>query len=183
LMAQDSLSSVYLGRPCYHGYSTTPPCTSSLWTNKRYSMTVINTMAVALRQIVNLFHAKKVVLIGFSGGGTLAMLLAERTLDLSGIVTIAGNLDIEAWSRIHGYPPLTGSKNPAQLPPLSPKYFQLHVVGGNDQNIPLSIVQPTVLNQHSAKLIIMPEFDHNCCWEKAWPSVLKIIQDLANPAF
>jgi hypothetical protein len=176
LMSLDTEPAVYLGRPCYHGFSDTPPCEPGLWTNKRYSMVVLKTMAVALEQIVKRLGTRKVVLIGYSGGGTLAMLLAEQTQNLQGIVTIAGNLDINAWSNLHGYAPLIGSKNPAQQPPLNPALFQLHYAGGKDQNVPVSLIQPTVLRQHSAQLIIIPEFDHTCCWEKIWPSVLKNIQ-------
>jgi hypothetical protein len=108
------------------------------------------------------------------------MLLAEQIQNLQGIVTIAGNLDIKAWSSLHGYAPLIGSKNPAQQPPLNPTLFQLHFAGGKDQNIPVSLIQSTVLHQYSAQLVVIPEFDHTCCWEKIWPSVLKNIQSHAN---
>lgn len=180
LMSLDTAPAVYLGRPCYHGFSDTPPCEPCLWTNERYSVVVIKTMAVALEQILKPLEIKKVILIGYSGGGTLAMLLAEHIQNLQGLVTIAGNLDINAWSRLHDYSPLIGSKNPAQQQPLNPAFFQLHFAGGKDQNVPVSLIQPTVLRQHSAELIIMPEFDHTCCWEKIWPSVLKNFQLRAN---
>jgi hypothetical protein len=176
MMALDTVTSIYLGRPCYNGFSATPPCHSSLWTNERYSIRVINTMAIALEHLYKWHPAKKIVLIGFSGGGTLAMLMADRVKGLSGIVTIAGNLDIDAWSHLHGYTPLTGSINPAQQLSLSPKLYQLHLVGGKDENIPLRLIQPTVLHQPSAKLMVIPEFDHSCCWQSIWPSVLKTIQ-------
>lgn len=180
LMSLDTAPAVYLGRPCYHGFSDTPPCQPGLWTNERYSAVVIKTMAVALEQILKSLRTKRVVLIGYSGGGTLAMLLAEQVQNLQGIVTIAGNLDIEAWSSLHGYAPLIGSRNPAQRPPLNPALFQLHFVGGKDQNVPVSLIQPTVLHQYLAQLVIMPEFDHTCCWEKIWPSVLNNIQSYAK---
>ena len=176
LMAQDTLPAVYLGRPCYHRLSETPPCEPSLWTNNRYSMAVVTTMAAAIGQVTKLLHKKRVVLIGYSGGGTLAMLLAGQLKDVLGIVTIAGNLDIEAWTQLHGYSPLSGSINPAQQPPLNQKLFQLHYAGEKDENIPVRISRATVRNQHSAHLTLMPKFDHYCCWEKAWPLILKDIQ-------
>jgi hypothetical protein len=108
------------------------------------------------------------------------MLLAEHIQNLQGIVTIAGNLDINAWSSLHGYAPLIGSMNPAQQPPLNPALFQLHFAGGKDQNVPVSLIQPTVFRQHSAELIVIPEVDHTCSWEKIWPSVLNSIQLYAN---
>jgi alpha/beta hydrolase fold len=180
LMSLDTVPAVYLGRPCYHGFSDTPPCKIGLWTNERYSAIVIKTMVVALEQILKQLRTKRVVLIGYSGGGTLAMLLAEQVQNLQGIVTIAGNLDIDAWTLLHGYSRLVGSKNPAQQPPLNPTLFQLHFAGGKDQNIPVNLIQPTVLHQHSAQLVVIPEFDHICCWEKIWPSVLNNIQSYAK---
>lgn len=183
LMSLDTAPSVYLGRPCYHGFSDTPPCHPGLWTDQRYSSTIVKTMAVALKQLLKQLNKKRAVLIGYSGGGTLAMLLARHLKNAPGIVTVAGNLDIEAWSHLHGYSTLAGSLNPARQPPLDTTLFQWHYAGGKDRNIPVSLIQPTVLRQHSARLVVIPEFDHTCCWEKIWPSVLKNIQlDVNNPA-
>lgn len=180
LMSLDTEQAVYLGRPCYHGFSDTPPCHPGLWTNERYSAVVIKTMAAALDHILKPLRTKRVILIGYSGGGTLALLLAEQVQNLQGIVTIAGNLDIEAWSSLHGYAPLIGSKNPAQQPPLNPALFQLHLAGGKDQNVPVSLIRPTAQHQDSAQLLLMPEFDHTCCWEEIWPMVLKNLMLHAN---
>ncbi|WP_333874609.1 alpha/beta fold hydrolase [Methylobacter sp.] len=180
LMTLDTAPAVYLGRPCYNGFGDIPPCEPTLWTDKRYAPIIIKSMAVALEQILKPLGTKRVVLIGYSGGGTLAMLMAEQVQNLQGIVTIAGNLDIKAWSSLHDYTPLMGSKNPAEQPPLNPALFQLHFAGGKDQNIPVSLIQPTVLHQHDARLIVMPEFDHSCCWEKIWPLLLSNIQHYAT---
>lgn len=180
LMLLDTAPAVYLGRPCYNGFSASPPCEPRFWTDERYSTTIVNTMSVALEKILKSLRTKRVVLIGYSGGGALAMLLAEQVQNLQGIVTIAGNLDIEAWSSLHNYSPLAGSNNPARLPPLNPALFQLHLAGGKDKNVPVTLIRPTVLHQHSAQLVVIPEFDHTCCWEKIWPSVLKNIELQAN---
>jgi hypothetical protein len=176
MMAQDTVASVYLGRPCYHGLNFHLHCNSKLWTNERYSLKVITSISIALKQLLTLQPTRKLVLIGYSGGGALAMLMAEHINELSSVVTIAGNLDIEAWTRLHHYSPLTGSINPAQRPPLNMKIYQLHLAGKKDQNVPLQIIQPTVKRQYAAKIMVMPEFDHHCCWQEAWPKLLKIIQ-------
>jgi pimeloyl-ACP methyl ester carboxylesterase len=51
-------------------------------------------MQAALERILASGHFDGVVLIGYSGGGTLAMLLAARVPETRGVITIAGNLDI-----------------------------------------------------------------------------------------
>ena len=76
-----------------------------------------------------------------SGGGTLAWLMATRVPETTGAVTIAANLDIEDWARIHDYSPLEGSLNPALAPALLPAVDQQHCVGGRDANAPPSVVR------------------------------------------
>ncbi|WP_374090055.1 alpha/beta fold hydrolase [Methylomicrobium lacus] len=177
LTAEDPSASVYLGRPCYHGFGAKPPCTAELWTSGRYSKTVIETMSAALGEIRKALHPQRTVLIGFSGGGALAMLLAERLEGISAIVTVAGNLDPDAWTARHRYSPLTGSENPAKHPPLSGQIFQLHLAGAKDTNIPPDLILPAVRRQPSARLIVMPDADHDCCWERHWPSILEMLKD------
>jgi dienelactone hydrolase len=184
LMAQDPMPSIYLGRPCYHGYGANPPCSAELWTNRRYSKTVVESMAAAFREIHRSLHPRKTVLIGFSGGGALAMLMAKQLNSVDGIVTIAGNLDPDAWTKHHQYSPLTGSENPAKQPPLPESIFQLHLAGEKDTNIPPDLIRPAVQRQPSAKWIVIPEADHDCCWESRWHSILSMIRTYpAKPGF
>ncbi|MGJ0486949.1 MAG: alpha/beta fold hydrolase [Methylomicrobium sp.] len=176
LIGMDPVPSVYLGRPCYHGFGNQPPCTPELWTDRRYSKIVIDSMTAALQRLFESFHPHKIVLIGFSGGGALAMLIAEHLDKIDGIVTVAGNLNHKAWTDRHRYSPLTGSENPAMHPPLPGRIFQLHLAGEKDTNIPPDLVRPAVLRQPTAKLMVMPDADHDCCWEKHWPYVLEMIK-------
>lgn len=180
LMAQDPMPSIYLGRPCYYGFGAKPPCSAALWTHQRYSNLVVDSMVAALREIHHLLRPEKTILIGFSGGGTLAMLMAERLEGVSGIVTIAGNLDPEAWTERHHYSPLTGSENPARHPPLPDSVFQLHVVGEKDTNVSLDLISPALQHQPSPQLIVIPDADHDCCWENQWPSILKKIKIVSS---
>ena len=73
---------------------------------------------------------RSVVLIGYSGGGVLAVLIAPQVPG-SAVVTIAANLDVEAWARWHQYTPLSGSLNPATQPPLDALH-EWHLVGDRD---------------------------------------------------
>ena len=52
LMAMDEAPSLFLGRPCYHGYSDRHPCKPDYWTSARYSEDVIDSMVRALRKIM-----------------------------------------------------------------------------------------------------------------------------------
>ena len=175
LMQQDQNASVYIGRPCYFGFSQSTACTAKLWTSHRYSPTIINAMVSVTSNMIKYYQPKRIILIGYSGGGTLAMLLAEHIPNITGIITIAANLDTQAWTDYHGYSPLTGSVNPAIRTPLAKNIFQLHLAGGRDNNVPVQQIKSFAKRQYLAQLRIFDEYDHHCCWEEIWPSILTSI--------
>ncbi len=172
LMKRDQSAAIYLGRPCYHQQKMPANCDNSLWTSKRYSKTVVNSMAVALKRYISRYHISKVSLFGFSGGGALAMLLAPKIKEVNRVVTLAGNLDTDAWATAHGYTPLSGSLNPALQPPLPASIQQLHYLGEKDRNITVKLVKPVIERQKNARLIILKQADHHCCWVKPWDKFL-----------
>ncbi len=172
MMALDPAPTIYLGRPCYYGLATAPHCSPALWTNERYSERVVASMARALKSIIQRDPDAKLVFIGHSGGGTLAVLLAERFSETHAVVTLAGNLDITAWAGLHGYSPLIGSLNPATRPPLDTAIVQRHYVGMLDRNVPPVIARRYAASHPSTHVIELPGIDHDCCWEKLWPGML-----------
>jgi len=172
LMAKDASPALYLGRPCYVGQALVPPCDPIYWTHQRYSERVVQSMALALERLIERKQAQEVVLIGYSGGGALAMLLAERIPETRAVVTLAGNLDPDRWASAHGYTPLSGSLNPARRAPLPLQVEQLHFVGEEDETVPPTLVSDVADRQPAARAIVLPGFDHVCCWESVWPSLL-----------
>jgi dienelactone hydrolase len=132
-------------------------------------------MASAVQRVAERHRARRLVLIGYSGGGTLAMLLAERVANVRALITVAGNLDTDAWTRLHGYTPLTGSLNPARRAPLPPHISQLHLAGGRDRNVPAALIEPVVRQQPGAHLRVYDDADHGCCWTRRWPQILEAI--------
>jgi hypothetical protein len=178
LMAQDAGPRLFLGRPCYFASKEEPQpiCTPLLWTHLRYSPEVVASMVAALRRFLTLHPFRRVVLIGYSGGGTLAWLMASHVPETAEIVTVAANLDTDDWTRIHGYSPLAGSLNPALMPPLPATVGQLHYVGGRDRNVPPSVVQSFARRHPEARVIEVSDFDHQCCWVERWPKLLEELQ-------
>lgn len=172
LMALDKAPSLYLGRPCYHGLAQSPPCSAELWTSRRYSLEVVESMAAALNNILARTDYAGLVFIGYSGGGALAMLLAERFSQTCAVLTIAANLDTAGWTSHHGYSPLQGSLNPATRPPLPSRIKQLHFIGGQDENILGDLILPVVKSQLGAAFVVFESFDHTCCWRAEWPAIL-----------
>ena len=171
LMALDISPSIYLGRPCYNGHANDIKCDVTLWTDRRYSDLVVKIMSSALQNYLGTHHFKKLVFIGHSGGGALALLLAEKFEQTDLAVTIAGNLDTMAWTRTHGFTPLHGSINPATQRKKRP-FNELHFLGTEDTTIPLAIFEPIARKRLNASIIIIRNADHACCWESIWATAL-----------
>ena len=173
LLQQDHAPALYLGRPCHFTLPADRTCTPEDYTFGRYSERVLGSMVVALR--ATLPAGGRVILIGHSGGGSLAMLLTARLPEVVGVVTVAANLDLAAWTQLHGYTPLYASLDPALQPALRPSVTQLHLSGANDVQVPTAISRAGLRQQANAPLRVLPDYDHRCCWLKLWPGVLQEI--------
>lgn len=175
LMGVDKKPAIFVSRPCYYQLKMPSNCKKLLWTNKRYSKVVIESMAQAINKYIQLNKVREIRLIGFSGGGTIAMLLAPHIPNVNTVVTLAGNLDIDAWTTYHGYLPLRGSINPATQTSLSTTIKQIHYAAKLDDNVPSFLIQSVASKQKNAEFILLPKADHNCCWVAIWPSILEKI--------
>ena len=178
LMRLDDNPSLYLGRPCYHGLDD-PGCGAGLWTGERYSDRVVSSMAAALRTYVAARDVPRLAFIGYSGGGALAVLLASRFPQAAAVVTVAGNLDTDAWAAHHRYLRLTGSLNPAAHARLPASLYQRHYVGTRDRVVPREIVAGGAGDPST--VVVVPEFDHVCCWPRLWPAILADLVRATEP--
>ena len=172
LMAQDKAPSILLGRPCYHSLNRLPICHEMLWTSKRYSKEIVDSMVAALKGWLQKYPAQKVILIGYSGGGALAALMADKIPTVQTVLTVAANLDVDGWSQAHGYPPLSESLNPITEKKLSSRIRQIHLAGSDDDIVPAAIVK-SYSDQQQAYYHLFPDFDHQCCWEEVWQKILQ----------
>jgi pimeloyl-ACP methyl ester carboxylesterase len=167
---------LYLGRPCqYTSPTSMGKCESRFWTTARFSLPVVEAMDMALTQAKNVLKADRLHLIGYSGGGALAVLLASRRMDVATIMTVAGNLDHDKWTHHHQVTPLYDSVNPVNVAASVRNCPQVHFIGSEDEIVPAFVVR-SFLDRMGApsgtRLVEIPKFDHNCCWVKAWPALL-----------
>jgi len=159
----------YLGRPCQFTSQNEAQCTQKYWTSHRFSEEVIIATDEAITALKTMTGASEVQLMGYSGGGAVAALVASRRVDVARLVTFAGNLDTTAWTELHQISPLSGSLNPADAVTELQAIPQVHYVGGHDRVIPAEIVESFHRLLHpktNSQIIIIPEADHRCCWQQ-----------------
>lgn len=159
---------VYIARPCqYTPMHLNPKCSNQYWTNKRMSEDSV----LAINDVINSINNKqKFSLIGYSGGGGIAILIAARNHMVSDIITVAGNLDHQAFTTHHHVTPMKGSLNPIDYVTQVRNIPQLHISGGKDTIIPPFIADKFVQKASSpcVKQQIFASVSHRAGWKEMW---------------
>jgi len=168
----------YLARPCqYTGGIKARNCNKHYWTDSRFSEEVIDATNNALNTLKAKFNAQQLQLVGYSGGGAVAVLIAARRNDVVKLITIAGNLDHHEWTNHHNISPLSNSLNPVDYHKRLARIEQVHFVGANDKITPPLLVKQFVAQvdvHNKARVIVIPKFDHYCCWVRDWTSLISM---------
>lgn len=179
-MADAGAVSVYLARPCQYTQGPTfKGCHPRYWGSDRFSPEVIDAMDQGVEQLKNKYAAAELVLVGYSGGGAVATLVAARRRDVAALVTVAGTLDTDVWTQQQRLSPLEGSLNPKDVASRVAPIRQWHFIGENDTVMPgavlTSFLSGAAENDRRgtpAPIVqAMPDFDHTCCWARAWPEL------------
>lgn len=164
---------IYLARPCQ--YEMDAGCDNRLWTNARLSPKIVDTFQQLLDDALRRTHSERLALVGYSGGGALATLIAERRHDVAWLVTVAADLDLAAWVRLNDIEPLSQSLDPANDAVAIQQLPQVHFVGADDRVVPPEVAQSFLRHVSPlgpARIVVVPGFDHTCCWADAWPRLL-----------
>lgn len=174
LIPLDSRPAVLLGRPCFEGLADEAPCNWTYWNDARYSEPIVASMTAAMEKLVSETRSDGAILYGSSGGGALAVLMADRSAKVRGVVTVAANLDLPTWLAFHRYGGLKESLNPAtdgrRNASARSGVYERHYVGGRDTVVPPA-TQVRGLRTASEQVVVR-DYDHNCCWTRMWPQIL-----------
>jgi hypothetical protein len=169
LMLETDVPSIYVSRPCYQDLVNLR-CGPALWTSARYSDTVVSSMINAIKHWAEGHGYQDVVLIGYSGGGTLAVLVGERLPNTAAVITLSGNLDIDEWTRFYDYLPLTESLNPAHSFTVHP-WPEWHFRGDNDTVVPPQTTENYFTHYPYAQQRTLSGYNHACCWVASWATL------------
>jgi hypothetical protein len=174
-MAAGGRPALYVGRPCYFEANRDPGCETVMWTHRRFAPEVVASMAGAIQASLDAerLDGRPLILVGFSGGGTLATLLAPELPHICALITMASPLDLDAWTREHDYSPMTGSLNPATvLSPLPSGIRQLHLRSRRDHVVAADNAASWLSRQPHAELRVFDSVDHGAGWLRVWRELL-----------
>lgn len=169
---------VYLGRPCqYLDAVALRNCDSAYWIERRFAPEVIAAYDDAVTRLKSLMGAHEIRLVGYSGGGIIAVLVAARRNDVESLVTVAAPLAVSQWVKLHNISPLTGSLDPAGLGENVRLPASVHFVGGRDRIVPVSVVEEFT-RRKGGRIETIFGFDHDCCWSRDWVKLLERVPSL-----
>lgn len=166
----------WMPRACQYTGRHDDICSPQYWTAARYAPEVVSSFSKALDALKTRTHAKNLELVGFGGGGGLAMILAQKRPDIKSIRTIAAVLDTTAFTRYNGISLMKDSINPgahigrvAQIP-------QIHFAAARDWVMPPQVTESVLYHMphpNCAQLRIIPKLTHEGPWAPVWPQLLK----------
>ncbi|MBF0569918.1 MAG: alpha/beta hydrolase [Candidatus Omnitrophica bacterium] len=186
LAALDPSANVaYLARPCQF-MPRQPACgDQGYWSDKRFSPEVVQSLNEAVNRLEKLAVSSQVELVGFSGGGALALLLAKDRQDVVGVRTIAGNLDHRAFNEYHHTTPMDRSLNPADFLPELKGILQRHYSCREDRIVPTKMTEDfleALGPEGLSSLTVIDHCAHNKGWDKQWLRLLSLpLVDVNEP--
>lgn len=173
----DGESVVYVGRPCqYVQRYDRGICHPQVWTLDRFSEDVVVAHDAILDTLKARLGNREFRLVGFSGGGAVAALLALRRCDVRDVRAVASPLNVHGLMAYHKMRRLTGSLDPYDDPALK-KLPHILFLSSSDE-----VVSEAALSGYLAafrgvdtfKLVQISGLEHTGPWEKRWPELSKI---------
>jgi hypothetical protein len=162
----------WLGRLCQYTRARDSACAPGDWTVDRFSARAIAVTNAALDALKARTGARRLVLVGWSGGGTVAALAAAGRSDVDALVTIAAPLDLAAWTAQMKISPLPREGDPARLGALPMR--QLHLYGGHDTTVPAS-GQLGAATRMGGVTAVWANERHACCWEERAAEIAALV--------
>lgn len=187
LAAQDPAPNVvYLARPCqYTTAAADPACDDEgYWTDKRFSEEVVRSMDLAAGKFAKDAGSPGVHLVGYSGGGAVAVLIAARRQDVRSLRTVAGNLDPNGLNEYHEVSPLAPeSLDPMEVAGKLASIPQYHFTGSEDAVVPAFIAGNFAAKLKGNACVHVEPVQgpgHAEGWTEVWPRLLKLPLDCSQ---
>lgn len=165
--SEDQGPAVYLARPCQFVMSSA--CNVGVWTGSRFSRAPTDVMNAGLDVLKSRFRVESFELVGHSGGGNVALVVAAMRSDVVQVQTIAGNLDPALWTQLHDLSPLIDPLMALQFRDKLAALPQRHIVGLKDTIVPPAIAYEYAKRLHGTCLeIASTTATHSTGFDDAW---------------
>jgi len=176
LALQDTSPNViYLARPCQYSLNKSPKCNVSQWTDERFSPEMIKLMNESLNAIKSAHSQQSFELIGYSGGATIALMLAAKRDDIVNVRTVAGNLSPKLVNHLHKVSEMPNAVEPITMSNQTASIPQIHFYGKDDKIVPKLIAETylkSIKDKRCAKVIAVENTNHENGWIEVWPILL-----------
>jgi len=167
---------LYIARPCQYLWpQKMNRCSSRYWSDKRGSEEVISSINQAISIVKQKQNISSIRLIGYSGGGGIAALIADRRADVNEFVSVSGNLNYKLFTQTHDLSPMNGSIDPITVANQIGSIPQIHYVGADDKIIPKQIAL-----SFSDKVKVISDVSHDN-WPDKWAQILRTINHDLSP--
>ena len=167
---------LYVARPCQYLWpQKMNRCSSRYWSDKRGSEEVISSINQAISIVKQKQNISSIRLIGYSGGGGIAALIADRRADVNEFVSVSGNLNYKLFTQTHDLSPMNRSIDPITVANQIGSIPQIHYVGADDKIIPRQIAL-----SFSDKVKVINNVSHDN-WPDKWAQILRTINHDLSP--
>ncbi|VVE32908.1 esterase [Pandoraea communis] len=173
--ADPSANVAYLARPCqFTPMPDNPRCQVAYWTGKRFAPEVVDAMDAAIGQLAARVPGQPVELVGYSGGGAIAVLVAARRHDIATLRTVAGNLDVEYVNRLHRVSPMPASRNPIDVARQVAGIAQIHYSSTQDAVVPPEVARrfASAVGGTCVTTRVVSGLAHDGDWAQRWRELL-----------
>ena len=163
---------VFIARPCQFGIDDLL-CFDKAWEKGAWSQPVFASISRAVDHVAVVFPHPQLNLVGYSGGGAIAAVLASRRRDVMSLRTIAGNLDPDGNGRAHAADPQDDFVDPMGIAPRLALLPQEHFVGDKDVFVPPFLTENFVKAigvSYCVKVTHLPYATHQTGWQEVWAS-------------
>lgn len=174
--ADPSANVLYLARPCqFIGPPMPPECRPTWWTDSRFSPTVVQAMDEALSQALAPWPGITIELVGYSGGGGIAALIAARRKDVRSLRTVAGNLDVAYVNAVHHVSEMPNALSAINAAPQLASLPQIHFTGSADTTVPPEVARrfQQAAGGRCVRVEEVKGMAHGSDWASVWPSLLR----------
>lgn len=157
---------IYLARPCQWSEDKICKTKPEIYQEYRFHPEIIREIEEVVLYLKNKYKAPSLELVGYDGGATIALNLATK-MNVKRVITIAGILDTNAYTRQNGFPEMKEVQNPADKLTALAEIPQIHYVGAKDAVTPKRTAERFVSkmqNPKSAVVKSVPGIGHND-WE------------------